>query len=242
MPTTNRTSIVAKQFRRDRIIPSGPGDMFEQSGRHLRQRHKVAEPLKGLEQCQKTHAWRWLLGLLLCPDQLDEIRRVHVGELFGGRSRLQLRISCVADARHLWVARLQTVAQTIRRATADMQLDRHLRHGGPFCKQPTYLLTGNIDRLAAQALALSTSAFETGLRSAGDLLPLKRGPGQGYRCLDISHLSQFRVFIDLRIIVEPALAEAHDPHPIAVQLSQMSEARSEERRVGKESRSRWSPY
>lgn len=57
-----------------------------------------------------------------------------------------------------------------------------------------------------------------------EVLPLKRCPGQGDRCLDVSHLSQLRVFIDPRIVVEPALAETHDPHPIAVQLSQVSEA------------------
>jgi hypothetical protein len=105
-----------------------------------------------------------------------------------------------------------------------MKFDRHLRHGGPFCKQSAYLLTGSIDRFAAQALALTTSAFETGLRSAGDLLSLKRGPGQGDRRLDVSHLSQLRVFIDPRIVVEPALAETHDPHSITVELSQVSEA------------------
>jgi len=51
---TNRTGVVTKQLRWDRIVPSGPGDVFEQGDRHVRQRHKVSEPLKGLEQCQKT--------------------------------------------------------------------------------------------------------------------------------------------------------------------------------------------
>jgi len=99
-----------------------------------------------------------------------------------------------------------------------MKLDRHLRHEGPFCKQPAYLLTGSINRFAAQALALTSSAFETGLRSTRYLLSLKRGPGQSDRCLDVSHLAQLRVLVNPRIVIEPALPEAHDPHAVAVRL------------------------
>ena len=83
--------------------------------------------------------------------------------------------------------------------------------GVPFCQRSAHLLTGSLDRFAAQALALPTSAFETSFRSAGYLLPFKRGPGQSDCRLDVSHLAQFRVFIDPRLVVEPALAEANDP-------------------------------
>src|ERR1035437_10668401 len=121
-------------------------------------------------------------------------------------------------------APIDTVAQSIGRATADMKLSGNLRHGRPFCQQSAHLLTGSIDRFAAQALALTTSALQTGLRSARDLLPLKRGPGQSDRCLDVSRFAQFRVFIDPRIVVEPALPKANDPYSVAVQLSQVCEA------------------
>jgi hypothetical protein len=36
VPATNRTGVVAKQLRWDRIVPGRPGDMFEQAERHVR--------------------------------------------------------------------------------------------------------------------------------------------------------------------------------------------------------------
>src|SRR2546426_10967548 len=55
------------------------------------------------------------------------------------------------------------------------------------------------------------------------------------------------VFEDAQMMTDPAQGDAHDPFEFAhvdarLRSNRSHDARSEERRVGKECRSRWSPY
>lgn len=99
--TPGRTGSVTGQFLGNRSIASALRHIFDYRNGDFRERNKISQALKVLQQDKKPDARRRFSGPLFLPDQLNEIGRIDVSQFFGGRNSFQSRIGASAWSKRL---------------------------------------------------------------------------------------------------------------------------------------------